>query len=49
LLKIVGVEVPSFLEMVVIIIVGIASFILQKNLMERDGINLSDRIVDDRN
>lgn len=49
LLKIVGVDVPSFWEVVFIIIVGIVSFTLQKNLMEKEGIDLSNKIVDDRN
>lgn len=48
LLKIVGVEVPSFWEMVLILIVGVASFILQKKMIEKNGIDLSKKIVDDR-
>lgn len=48
LLKVVGVEIPSFGEVIFIIIVGVFSFILQKKMMDRDGIDLSKKIVDDR-
>ena len=48
LLKLVGVEIPSFWEVIFILIVGIISFIFQKKMIEDEGIDLSDMIVDDR-
>lgn len=47
-LKFFGVEIPSGTEIVFILIVGIASFILQKNQLDRSGIDLSDYVIDDR-
>lgn len=49
LLKVVGVEVPSLLEVVFILIVGIASFMWQRYLLLESGKDLSQTIVDDRN
>lgn len=48
ILKFFGVEIPSGIEIVFILIVGVASFILQKNQLDRAGIDLSDYIIDDR-
>ena len=48
LLKVVGVEVPSLLEVVFILIVGIASFMWQRYLLLQSGTDLSQAIVDDR-
>ena len=48
LLKLVGVDVPSVIEVIFIIVVGIISFILQKKLLDRQGISLSSYVVDDR-
>lgn len=48
LLKLVGVEIPSFVEVIFILVVGIASFVFQKNMLEKQGIDLSKVIVDDR-
>ncbi len=49
LLKIVGVEVPSLLEVIFILIVGIASFMWQRYLLIQSGKDLSQTIIDDRN
>lgn len=49
LLKIIGVDIPSALEVLFIIIIGVLSFIWQKNQLDKKGIDLSNRIVDDRN
>lgn len=48
LLKIIGIDIPSALEVLFIVIVGVLSFIWQKNQLDKKGIDLSNRIVDDR-
>ncbi len=49
LLKLVGVDVPSLLEVVFIFIVGIVSFIWQRHFLIESGKDLSQTIIDDRN
>lgn len=48
ILKLMGAEVPSFWEVVFILLVGIFSFVFQKKQLEEKGIDLSNKIVDDR-
>lgn len=48
LLKLVGVDVPSFWEVIFILLIGSVSFSIQKTILEEEGINLSNVIVDDR-
>jgi len=48
LLNLIGVEIPSFWETVSILIVGFISFFFQKAKLEKNGIKLTNVIVDDR-
>lgn len=48
ILKFFGVQVPSEIEIILIVLVGIFSFIYQARKMDSMGINLSDRLIDDR-
>lgn len=47
-LKIIGIEIPSAIEVIFIVIVGVASFIGQKLWLDKQGIKLSSCIIDDR-
>nr|DAJ34955.1 MAG TPA: protein of unknown function (DUF4203) [Caudoviricetes sp.] len=49
IMQLIGVDIPSLLESVIIFAVTIISFICQSSLLQREGIDLSDYIIDDRN
>lgn len=48
ILKFIGVEIPSAIEVILIIGIGIVSFIWQAKILRKRGISLSDYIIDDR-
>lgn len=48
IMQLVGIDIPSLSESVVIFVVTTISFIRQSSLLQKEGIDLSDYIIDDR-